>query len=83
MVTLIFSSIQQSEWGIILGYILSGCEILIVLLTLISYFVPSDTKFGRIISHILKGLYKSKQTLTDIKDKEEKEDDNDSNSKRD
>lgn len=71
MITLIISTLEQVNFGMILGYILSGLEILIVVLTLISFFVPSESKFGKILSYVLKGLYKSKGY---IKEHEESED---------
>lgn len=68
MITLILSSLNNVDFGVVLGYILSGLECLIVIITLLSFFVPSDSKFGQILSFILKGLYKSKNYV-----KEEKE----------
>lgn len=83
MITLIISTLENVNFGMILGYILSGLEILIVCLTLISFFVPSDTKFGKILSFVLKGLYKSKGYIKDVEegkdqpsDEDEKEGDN-------
>lgn len=84
MITLILSSANGIDFGVILGYILSGLEVLIVALTLISFFVPSDCKFGKALSFILKGLYKSKDYVNsvgkedDVKGKED--DTNESNS---
>ena len=83
MLTIILATLFRADMSLILGYILSGCEVLIVALTLISFFVPSDSKFGRFLSRILKGLYKSKQyIITKDEKSEEKEDEtNEDNTK--
>lgn len=71
MVTLLFGLANSDNIQQVLGIILTGCEILIVGLTLISFFVKPESKVGKFLSNILKGLYKSKQYLDDISDKKE------------
>ena len=63
MLTLLLALAGEVHFGVIIGYILSGCEILIVVLTLLSFFVPRESKVGRILSFFLRGLYKSKDYL--------------------
>lgn len=67
MITLIISTLQNVDFGVVLGYILSGLEILIVCLTLISFFVPADSKVGKTLSYIMKGLYNSKDYIKEYK----------------
>ena len=71
MITLIFSVVEAIDVGMILGYILSACEILIVICTLISYFVNPNSKFGKFLSKFMKGLFKSKNYLSDYNNQED------------
>lgn len=71
MITLIFSVVEAIDIGLILGYILSACEILIVVCTLISYFVDPASKFGKFLSKFMKGLFKSKTYLSNIEDQDD------------
>lgn len=81
MITLCTSLLLGSELVEILGIILSILEAIIVILTLVSYFVPPDSKVGKKISTILVGLYKTKDFVNKIdqeinKNKEDKDDEN-------
>ena len=75
MITLLWSLVADIDFGVVLGYILMALEILIVIITLLKFFVPANSKFGKILSSILKGLHQSKDYIEDIddtkKDKEE------------
>ena len=86
MITLILSESAQNEIGVILGYIISALEIVIVLLTTLSFFIPADSKVGKVLSKVLKGLYIAKSVASSVAEKEKDEtekDKDDSDQKED
>jgi hypothetical protein len=72
MVTLILGILDASQFQQVLGIVLTVLEVLIVVFTLVSFFVPPETKFGKFLSHFLKGLYKGQSYIQDITKQEEK-----------
>lgn len=79
MFTLATSVILGSELVEIIGIILSILEAIIVILTLVSYFVPPESDFGKKLSRILVGLYKTKTFVDNVNqnlNKDKKEEDN-------
>lgn len=63
MLTLLMGFIDNDIVGQMIGYVLTALEIAIVIVTLLKFFVPVDSKFGKLLNHILKGLQCSKRYL--------------------
>lgn len=77
MFTLLIGAMNASEWQEILGLILTGLEILLVLIAFLQLLVDPKSKFGKFLKKLLKGItfVKGKteeMTKKDKKDKTEK-----------
>lgn len=79
MVTLLLSVSNVINISEILGYILTACEILLVIILILQKFVPADTKFGVFLSRIFKGIKLLKKDIQDdgkINNSEKEDNDN-------
>lgn len=74
MITLLMSTITTyPEFYRIIGYVLTGIEVLMIIIRIIYNFTPENSKFAKILEHIFNGLRKSKKTLHNPDSEELKE----------
>ena len=76
MITLLLAIIESDIAGKIVGIVLSVGEALIVVLTLLSYFVEPESKFGKVLNKLLRGLFRAKNHLRDDINKSENKEEN-------
>jgi hypothetical protein len=69
MLTLLLGAITGIELITVVGYVLAACEGLIVLVHLVSFFVEPESKFGKFLAKVLKGLRASKEYATKVIEK--------------
>lgn len=77
MVTLLIGTLSAAEWQQILGLILTGFEVLLVVIGFLQILVNPESKFGKFLKKLLKGITFvkgefEKMTDEDKKDKTEK-----------
>ena len=75
MVTLLVGLIEANQVQEILGIILSVIEILIIVTRILASIFPVDSRVGRILSKLLKGLYNGADEVSEIIDEEDDKDD--------
>lgn len=56
MFTLLISFATAAEWQQILGLILTGLEVLLVIIGFLQYIVDPESKFGKFLAKLLKGI---------------------------
>jgi hypothetical protein len=74
MITLLIGTLSAAEWQEILGLILTGLEVLLVLVAFLQILVDPESKFGKFLKKLLKGItfVKGKIEESKNKDKEDK-----------
>lgn len=56
MITLLLGTISAAEWQEILGLILTGLEVLLVLVAFLQILIDPESKFGKFLKKFLKGI---------------------------
>ena len=69
MLTLVYGVLSDQDPFMLLGYILSILESLFVVARILSCFVPSDTKFGKILEQFMTGTKDAKEVIKDEQEK--------------
>lgn len=70
MFTLLIGFVNAAEWQEILGLILTGLEILLVLVAFLQILVDPKSKFGKFLKKFLKGITFVKGKIEEAKNKD-------------
>lgn len=70
MITLLLSQMTSAEWQEILGLILTGLEVLLVFIAFLQILVDPESKFGKFLKKLLKGITFVKGKVSDFKDED-------------